>query len=825
MDKTKVPSRPPINLDVLLGNIEGDVEEIVASQLRSKPASSRLSPGSAASKAEPSAFLTNLSIPSTPSATINNLVEDDEEEAFSIINDIKSQVSTSQKLFNPIQNSSREKINDKSSQEELSSDFYQCKPKDFNISVEESKKYFGPSSRDQFFQQYHNLHRQKAIMGTSINQPTPSFLSVALTSINAANNLPRVGQVDVESVVSSSVKVSSSVNINTRIIIRTQSLLAEDTYDQIKIVQRPANMDLKSILEDVDSKRQLNSMTPPEKTASKSEPIGKFSSDLNMLGRPKGLNHSLLPPKDKSKISVEALPLSQIKLRSDQSPQLSPLSDCSTPKRGKSTSNKQEKFQSPPKTAKVMKKSKNSNDVNFSKVNAAGFDDGNDISSKKTTSSNDKHIEKNYEEQVVFPPLISPPAQSTPSLSKQPISPRLEFLCIDHRDAFNKKVIKQLQKKNSLFEYVESKHLKKDFYDFDGNDSNAVEFDDDLAQLQALDKLTKLNSKSLPNLSLHHVNQNNTTSSDLSPRSQFIDNCIRQRLNPRASLILRKSFTKELNLKHLGMGDKMAILLAEAIVNVPYIHSLNIRDNNLNDNGLSAIVNSIRNMKDLVELDMSFNVIGPRAAESLAEYLSAPSCPLVRLVLEKADVDDDECQNFVLALHQNRCLQEIDLSDNKIGNSENLNTVLPDITTGGEALAELLESETCPLKSLKLGSSLFLTTIIFIIYFYLIGWNMIRLDGAITLCQSLSTNKSLTYLELSYNSLSSSGGIALGNALQDNTTLKTLLIANNSIDSIGCMTICAGILQNEALEYVSFEGNPVGEQGAKVLMVISTCFI
>lgn len=642
-------------------------------------------------------------MPSTPSATINSLVEDDEEEAFSIINDIKSQVSTSQKLFNPSQKSSREQTSNKSSQQEISNDFYDCQPKDFNISVEESKKYFGPSSRDQFFQQYHNLHRQKAIMGTSINQPTPSFLSAALNSINAVNTLPKpeAAQPDTLPSVTSSVKV----NVNTRIIIRTQSLLAEDTYDQIKIVQKPANIDLKSIIEEVESKQQ--SAAQPEKLSSKSDQSGKIPVDSTIQGRSKGMSHSLQPLKEKGKISMEALPLGQIKLRNDQSPQLSPLSDCSTPKRGKTASSKQEKFLSPPKASKVVKKSKNSTETNSStKVNSSVFDDSNDVSSKKSALSNDLNVEKNYEEQVMFPPLISPPLQPAPSFLKQPLSPRLEFLCIDHRDAYNRKVMKQLQKKNSLFEYVESKHLKKDFYDFDGNDDNTAEFDDDLAQLQALEKVTKLNSKSLPNLALHNINQSENVPSDLSPRSQFIDNCIRQRLNPRASLILRKSFTKELNLKHLGMGDKLAILLAEAIVNVPYIHSLNIRDNNLNDAGLSAIVSSIRNMKDLVELDMSFNVIGPRAAESLAEYLSAPSCPLVRLVLEKADVDDDECQNFVLALHQNRCLQEIDLSDNKIGNSENLNTVLPDITTGGEALAELLESETCPLKSLKLGKVL-----------------------------------------------------------------------------------------------------------------------
>jgi hypothetical protein len=34
---------------------------------------------------------------------------------------------------------------------------------------------------------------------------------------------------------------------------------------------------------------------------------------------------------------------------------------------------------------------------------------------------------------------------------------------------------------------------------------------------------------------------------------------------------------------------------------------------------------------------------------------------------------------------------------------QNLNTVMPDLVTGGEALADLLRSEGCNLKSLKLG--------------------------------------------------------------------------------------------------------------------------
>lgn len=149
----------------------------------------------------------------------------------------------------------------------------------------------------------------------------------------------------------------------------------------------------------------------------------------------------------------------------------------------------------------------------------------------------------------------------------------------------------------------------------------------------------------------------------------------------------------------------MAILFAEALVHVPYVTSVNICDNNLTDRGLSAIVHSIVHMHDVCRLDMSFNTIGSDAASALAHYLSSSTCGLSELILQKADVDDDECGNFVTALHQNKSLRLLDLSENKVGSNENLNTVMPDIVTGGEALAELLRSSDCPLTTLKLGET------------------------------------------------------------------------------------------------------------------------
>ncbi len=175
-------------------------------------------------------------------------------------------------------------------------------------------------------------------------------------------------------------------------------------------------------------------------------------------------------------------------------------------------------------------------------------------------------------------------------------------------------------------------------------------------------------------------------------------------------------------------------------------------------------------------------------------HIESPTCPLERLILQTADVDDYECERFVEAIKENKSLVELDLSHNLVGSAENLNTVMPDLTTGGEALAELLRLPTCNLQILK------------------VDWNMIRLDGAIDLANSLSINDTLTYLDLSFNSLSTDGGISLGVSILTNKRLETLIIQSNNIDSVACFTICAGVIENRGLKRVVLDGNPIGEQ-------------
>lgn len=188
----------------------------------------------------------------------------------------------------------------------------------------------------------------------------------------------------------------------------------------------------------------------------------------------------------------------------------------------------------------------------------------------------------------------------------------------------------------------------------------------------------------------------------------------------------------------------MAVILADSLFDLPGIESVDLSHNNLTDLSLVPCIKSFSFIPNLREINLSFNSIGPKAAGAISDYVSLPKCPLQRLILQNAHVDDYDCDIFMKRLHTNVSLTYIDLSSNKIGYAETLNVVKRHVTTGGEAIAALLRSGNSHLKTLKLG------------------WNTIRLQSAIDLANSLVFNKTLTYLDLSCNPLGRDGGDVLG---------------------------------------------------------------
>ena len=147
----------------------------------------------------------------------------------------------------------------------------------------------------------------------------------------------------------------------------------------------------------------------------------------------------------------------------------------------------------------------------------------------------------------------------------------------------------------------------------------------------------------------------------------------------------------------------MAKVLAEALPTLPYLQAINLSDNNLEDDGLSAIIRAIAQHATIEIVDISQNIIGSEAAQALAEFVGNPDCKLQCLRMSDANIDDGECAAFVEVLMNNRHLKELDMSKNLLGKDENLNTVQPDFTTGGESLAELLKEGLCPIQTLNVS--------------------------------------------------------------------------------------------------------------------------
>lgn len=197
-------------------------------------------------------------------------------------------------------------------------------------------------------------------------------------------------------------------------------------------------------------------------------------------------------------------------------------------------------------------------------------------------------------------------------------------------------------------------------------------------------------------------------------------------------------------------------------------------------------------------MDLSYNKIDESSAV-IMDYLRNARCRLKTLVLNGADVDDSECGNLARAIQDNFSITTLSLTNNMIGAAELMNVVDPDLVTGGEALGEMLVSNTT-ITELD------------------VSWNSIRMDSAITFAESLTTNNTLLILKLAYNAFGDLPTQYLGQALKVNETLKYLDISYNSINPRAATVLANALIQNESLDTLVIDGNVLGEVGAQALV-------
>ncbi|XP_059817322.1 NACHT, LRR and PYD domains-containing protein 3-like [Hypanus sabinus] len=192
-----------------------------------------------------------------------------------------------------------------------------------------------------------------------------------------------------------------------------------------------------------------------------------------------------------------------------------------------------------------------------------------------------------------------------------------------------------------------------------------------------------------------------------------------------SSRLVGLSFTLGiLLLGHNDLGDSGVKLVSAALRNPESkIQELGLREVGLTDSGAEDLVSTLSAKPSLTELNLSGNKLGDSGVKLVSVALRNPECKIQTLGLRNVGLTDSGVEDLVSALSTKPSLTDLDLSENKLGDS------------GVKLVSAALRNPECKIQKLQL------------IHVGLTD------SGAEDLVSTLSTNPSLTDLGLGFNSL------------------------------------------------------------------------
>ncbi|XP_072893752.1 NACHT, LRR and PYD domains-containing protein 3-like [Hemitrygon akajei] len=153
------------------------------------------------------------------------------------------------------------------------------------------------------------------------------------------------------------------------------------------------------------------------------------------------------------------------------------------------------------------------------------------------------------------------------------------------------------------------------------------------------------------------------------------------------------------------------------------IQRLGLDNVDLTVSGAENLASALGTNRSLMDLNMDRNKLGDSGVKLVSVALRNPECKILKLGLRDVSLTDSGVEDLVSALRTNPSLTELDLSENKLGDS------------GAKLVSAALRNPECKIQKLWL---------------YNVG---LRDSGAEDLVSALSTNPSLTELDLGLNSL------------------------------------------------------------------------
>ncbi|XP_078251527.1 NACHT, LRR and PYD domains-containing protein 3-like isoform X2 [Rhinoraja longicauda] len=256
-----------------------------------------------------------------------------------------------------------------------------------------------------------------------------------------------------------------------------------------------------------------------------------------------------------------------------------------------------------------------------------------------------------------------------------------------------------------------------------------------------------------------------------------------QRLGP----VLHKC--QHLGLGYNDLGDSGVKLVCAALRNPDCkIQTLGLATVGLTDSGAEDLASALSTNTSLTELELSDNRLGDSGVKLVSAALGNPDCKIQRLKLRTVGLTDSGAEDLVSALSTNPSLTELDLTWNNLGDS------------GVKPVSAALRNPDCKIQTL--------------------GLNGVGLtdSGAEDLASALSTNRSLTELDLSGNNLGDSGVKPVSTALRNpDCKIQRLRLNNVGLTDSGAEDLVSALRTNPSLTELHLGDNSLTDRSVPAL--------
>ena len=307
-----------------------------------------------------------------------------------------------------------------------------------------------------------------------------------------------------------------------------------------------------------------------------------------------------------------------------------------------------------------------------------------------------------------------------------------------------------------------------------------------------------------------------------------------------ANALKEISTLKELNLNdNKNVSEQLAPAITSIIVRNTLIERLSLSNNNLNDDGVMKIAQSLCKHSKLKSFNLRCNNITEKSAEALASIISSNTgleelylgnnllqlgvikistalkniSSLKVLDLNNNNIPDQVSDELAAAIRANNSLEKLWLSNNHLG----LSTVMIVNALKKLSLLKELAINVNENRSKRLAKSI--SSVISnnkLMETLLLNDSSLGDDGVIKIAQSLCKHSKLKLINLQSNNITEEAAKALASTISSNTGLEELYLGNNQLQ-LGVIKIATALKSISSLKVLDFNNNNIPEQVADEL--------